>query len=148
MGAHRITGAGPAGYVHTAGNAVPALAERHEDLLDSLSGIHPGLDQIRAGFRLLMTERLSLDETQTLMSALAGDLDGNDVQGLLAAAIARLADLEANPCLRDLDHDTAMDVRRIGAAVAVDLDTTAPRDLVAELSARTDPYAEQDGGQQ
>lgn len=136
---------GPAGHVHTADNAVPPLDETLVERLDSLAGIHPGLDLITAGFRLLLTERLTLDETQVLVSALAGDGDGNDVLGLLGSAVARLADADANPALRDLDHDTVQDVRRIGAAVAVDLDTTGPRDLVAEISARTDPHADPAG---
>lgn len=134
-----------AAHVHTADNAVPPLDDTILERLDSLAGMHAGLDLIRAGFRLILTERLTRDETQTVVSALAGDSDGNDVLGLLAAAVARLADVDANPALRDLDHDVAQDVRRIGAAVAVDLDTTAPRDLVAEISARTDSHADPAG---
>lgn len=131
----------PTGWVHTADNAVPPLGDDLAGLLDDLDGIHPGIDLIRQGFRLILTERLTRDQTQTLIATIGGSADDTDILGLAGAAIARLTDPDANPCLRDLDYATAADVRRIGAAYAVDLAATAPRDLVGEATARIDPYA-------
>lgn len=133
-------GAYPGTHVHTADNAVPPLDDDLEGILDDLDGIHPGIDLIRAGFRLLVLDRLTRDQTQTLISALGGS-DGADVTGLQALTVARLTDADTNPCLRELHPDVANDVRRIGGAYAVDLATTAPRDLAAEACIRIDPYA-------
>lgn len=121
--------------------AVPPLDDDTEDLLEDLSGIHPGLDQIRAGFRLLMLDRHNRDETQTILAALAGTSDGTDVLGLVAAAISRLTNPTTNPCLRTIAPDVLADVRRIGYAAATELGSEVPRDLVAGVSGRIDPYA-------
>jgi hypothetical protein len=133
-------GAFPGTSVHTADNAVPPLDDDLEGILEDLSGIHPGIDQIRAGFRLLALDRLTRDQTQTIISAIGGS-DGADITGLQAAVVARLTDPDTNPCLRELHPDVANDVRRIGGAYAIDLATTAPRDLAAEACIRIDPYA-------
>jgi hypothetical protein len=133
--------------VHTADRAVPPLA-KDEDLagrLDDLEGFHPGLDLIRAGVRLMATERLTREETQTLIAKLGGSSDDSDALGLIGALVRHLADSDFNPCLRDLAPDTQADLRRIGGGYAVDLSTTAPRDLASELSGRIDPYANPGG---
>lgn len=133
-------GAYPGTHVHTADAAVPSLDDDFEDILEDLSGIHHGIDLIRAGIRALALDRLDRDQTQTIIAALGGTSDGTDVLGLVGATIARLADADSNPCLRALDPDTQDNLRRIGGGYAIDLTTTAPRDLAAEISGRIDPY--------
>ncbi len=88
--------------LHTAGNAVPTL--NGTDLggvLDDLAGFHPGIDLIRDGLRLIATERLDLDQTQTLCAALAGS-EGCDAITAIAYTVARLTDPDSNPALRSL----------------------------------------------
>jgi hypothetical protein len=120
---------------------VPPLDDETAGLIEDLSGIHTGIDLIREGILHLTTAPLTRDQTQTIVSALADSGSGTDVLALIAAAITRLADADTNPCLRDLDPDTIADLRRISGAVAVDLQTTAPRDLAGEIAIRIDPYA-------
>jgi hypothetical protein len=136
-----VNAAAPA-WVHTPDGAVPPL-DRDTELagrIEDLEGIHPGVDLWLAGARLIATDRLTRDETQTLLAVLGGSADNTDLLGLVGALVRHLSDAEFNPALRTLDADTAANVRRRGAAVAVDLDTTAPRDLVAENCAAIDPY--------
>jgi len=133
-------GAVPGTYVHTADNAVPPLDEEHAGLDDDLSGVHAGVDLIRDGLRLISLERLTCDQTQTLLGTLAGG-DGTDVLGLLTATVARLLRAETNPCLRELDADTQNNLARMAEAFAFDMDSYAPRDLPAEAAPLIDPYA-------
>lgn len=129
-------GAFPGTQVHTADNAVPPLDDHHADLDAGLTGFHPGIDLIRDGLRLISLDQLTTEQTHTLIGTLAGDSDGTDVVGLIAATIRRLANADTNPCLRALPADRINDLRRIGHDVATDIDTSLPRDLVAEISAR------------
>lgn len=134
-------------WVHTADRAVPRLDHDPElaGLHDDLAGIHPGIDLIRSGLRLIATERLTRDETQTLIAVLGGSSDGTDIVALVGATIRRLADADHNPCLRDLHSDEQANLRRLGDAYVVDVATTAPRDLAAEMAGRIDPYADDVG---
>lgn len=135
-------GARYAANARTTVRTVPVLDEDTEGRLEDLSGIHPGVDLIRAGFQAILLDRLTRDETQTLISALAGSTDGADVLGLLAATITHLTSYDTNTCLLEMGDDAAKDVRRIGAAAAVELDSYAPRDLAAETCYRIDPYTD------
>lgn len=83
--------------------AVPPLDQDHADLDEGLFGIHAGLDLIRAGFRLLALERLTADQTQTIIAALAGSED-SDVLGLLNATVKRLTDPAMNPALHGISE--------------------------------------------
>jgi len=104
--------------VHTEGNAVPPLDDDLAGLLDDLAGIHPGIDQILDGIRLLAVDRHTVDTTQTLIAALAGGADGTNVLNLIGHAIARLANADTNPCLRTLPLDQQKTVQLNGECTA------------------------------
>lgn len=129
-------------WVHTAEGAVPPLSADEElaGLMEDLPAIHPGIDLMLSGVRTLALERLTREQTQAILATLCG-ADGTDVLGLIGNLVRHLSDPDFNPCLRVLDADTQANLRRAGAAVSVDLDTTAPRDLVTEeLLPSIDPY--------
>ncbi|WP_093803995.1 hypothetical protein [Streptomyces sp. Wb2n-11] len=90
--------------MHTAANAVPPLDDELEGLLEDLDGIHPGIQQIIDGFRLLAIARLTPDQTQTTLAVLAG-ANGIDVLTLMATTIQRLTNPATNPALRHLPTD-------------------------------------------
>lgn len=120
---------------------VPPLDDELAGLLDDLTGIHRGIDLIRAGVYRLATAPFDRDQTQTILATLGGSADNTDILTLLGLLIARLTNADATPCLRELPDDEQDNVRRIGEAVAVDMQTTMPRDLVAETCIRIDPYS-------
>jgi hypothetical protein len=107
--------------VHTAANAVPALDDAFEAALDAIRGIHPGLDLIADGLRLLALDRLSLDTTQTVTVALAGSPDNEDALTLIVYTIARLTNPDSNPALRELDFDQQKAVQQAGERLVFDL---------------------------
>lgn len=136
-------------WVHTADNAVPPLDSDAElaDLIDGLEGRDAGLDLIVAGARLIALERKNREQTQTMLARLGGSSDNVDVLALVGALIRHLADADFNPALRELHLDEQANLRRTGAAVARDLETTAPRDLVSDkLLPVIDPYVQFDDG--
>ncbi|WP_331746845.1 hypothetical protein [Streptomyces sp. NBC_00842] len=100
--------------VHTAGNAVPPLDDELAGVLDDLAGVHPGIDLIRDGIRLLALDRHSPDKTQTLLATLAGSSDGTDILTALAHLIARLSTADTNPALRTLPLDRQKEAQRHG----------------------------------
>ena len=91
--------------VHTEGNAVPPLDENLAYALDRTAGVHAGIDLIRDGIRLIALDRLTPDETQTLIARLAGSSENDDVLTALAHLIARLSNADTNPSLRTLPLD-------------------------------------------
>lgn len=101
-----MTGQPTPHHVHTAGNAVPPVDGTDlGDLLEGLAGVHPGIDLIRDGLRLLAHDRLTVDQTQTLCAALAGSADGTDLITAVGLLVARLTDADSNPALRTLPFD-------------------------------------------
>lgn len=104
--------------LHTPANAVPALAPGFEAALDAIRGIHPGLDLIADGYRLIALDRLTLETTQTVLVALAGSPDGEDVLTVHAHTAARLTSPDTNPALRSLDLAAQKDVQGCGAHLA------------------------------
>lgn len=93
-------------HVHTAGNAVPPVDGTNlGDLLEDLAGVHPGIDLIRDGLRLLAHDRLTVDQTQTLCAALAGSPDGTDLITAVGLLVSRLTDADTNPALRTLPFE-------------------------------------------
>jgi len=87
--------------VHTEANAVPPVDDTELGLvLDDLAGIHPGIDLIRDGIRLLATDRLTVALTQLLAVTLAGSPDGSDVLTAIGHLTARLTNADTNPALR------------------------------------------------
>lgn len=98
--------AGQHGPVHTAGNAVPPVdGTELGDVLDDLAGIHPAIDLIRDGIRHLAHDRLTLDQTQTIVATLAGASDGTDLLTAIGYLVARLTNPDTNPTLRTLPFD-------------------------------------------
>ncbi|MET7713690.1 hypothetical protein [Streptomyces sp. NPDC005407] len=124
--------------VHTAGTAIPPVDDDLElaGCLDDTSGVHRGIDLIRDGVRLLATDRLTTDQTQTLLAALAGS-PGADITTLIALLVQRLTNPDSNPCLRALDLDAQKTVKRLGEIHAVETTAFATRDYepVAEAAA-------------
>lgn len=118
--------------------AVPPLDDDHAGILADLAGFGTAIDLIRSGFRLLATTPLTPDQTQTLVSVLAGSPDDTDVLGLLAATVARLANADTNPCLRDLPADRINNLRRLGEGFRFDTTQYAARDYASEISAQID----------
>lgn len=104
--------------VHTDGNAVPPLDADFEAALDAIRGIHPALDLIADGYRLLALDRLSIENTQTVLVTLAGSPDGEDVLAVHAHTAARLTNPDTNPALRSLVMAAQKDVQGCGAHLA------------------------------
>ncbi|RSN50504.1 hypothetical protein DMH12_24790 [Streptomyces sp. WAC 04229] len=92
--------------VHTPANAVPPVdGTELGDCLEDLADIHPGIDLIRDGLRLLAHDRLDLNQTQVLLATLAGSPDSTDLLGAIGHLIARLSNPDTNPALRQLPLD-------------------------------------------
>lgn len=127
----------PGTHVHTADGAVPPLDDELAGVLDDLARIHPGIDLIRDGLRLLAVDQLNLDTTQTLIATLAGS-DGVDVLTAIALTVQRLTNPDANPCLRTLQPDVQKTVRHLGEKHAHETAEFASREPVAEAAARID----------
>lgn len=128
--------------VTTTDTEVPPLDEEIEDLAYDLDGLHPAIDQIRDGFLALARAPLTRDQTHTVLSALAGS-EGGDIVSLLASVIQRLTSYDTNPALAGpagLDAADADNARRIGEAIACDVATSFPRDLVGNANRLIDPY--------
>ncbi|MFD7855167.1 hypothetical protein ACFV6B_12900 [Streptomyces microflavus] len=106
--------------VHTTGNAVPPLDTDLAGALDDLDGIHPGIDLIRDGIRLLALDRHTVDGTQTLLAALAGSA-GADAITAIGHLVARLANADHNPALRNLPLDAQKTAQRHGEQAAFHL---------------------------
>ncbi|MFB6665930.1 hypothetical protein [Streptomyces parvus] len=120
--------------VHTAGNAVPPLDPDLAGALDELAGIHPGIDLIRDGIRLLALDRHTADTTQTLLATLAGSA-GADVITAIGHLVARLANADHNPALRALPLDTQKTTRLHGEHAAHHLLDTRLHQPASEASA-------------
>jgi hypothetical protein len=103
--------------LHTAANAVPPLDDELADRLEDLAGIHPGIDQIRDGIRLLALDRHTPGKTQTLIAALAG-IDGVDLITVIGLLVQRLTDPVSNPALRTLTDDQQKNTQRQGQITA------------------------------
>lgn len=107
-------------WVHTADTAVPPLDDELAGVLDDLDGIHPGIDLIRDGLRLLALDRLTIDRTQTLSAALAGSA-GVDVITATALTVQRLTNPATNPALRALPGERQKTAQRHGELAAYHL---------------------------
>ena len=108
--------------LHTEANAIPSVnGTPLGDVLDDLANIHPGIDLIRDGLRLIAHDRLTTDQTQTLTVTLAGSTDGTDVVTAIGLAVARLTDPDTNPALRGLDLNRQKNAQGWGAYLAFTL---------------------------
>lgn len=112
----------PGTSVHTTDGQVPRLNDDLAGSLDDLTGFHYGLDLIVDGFRAINLDRLTIQQTQALVTMLAGstDPDGEqiDVAALLAATVQRLLNSDENPALRTLPTTVQDDARTAGADFA------------------------------
>ncbi|MFJ7990249.1 hypothetical protein [Streptomyces sp. NPDC096351] len=131
--------------IHTPGRMAPipsrtAQVEPLDDELDGqledTAGIHPGVDQIRDGIRLLALDRLTADQTQTILSTIAG-ADAN-ILTTLGLLVQRLTNPAQNPALSHLAEDTAKDVRVLGERFAYDLAELAPGEHTTEAAGLID----------
>lgn len=131
----------PAGVEATTPVAAPASATvpldaATDELLGAVEGFREGLDLMARGAEMLMREDLTRDDTVALLAALGGAADGRDFFAVLGTALfGRLTNPDTNPCLKELGSAERENVRRIGYDIGTDLETTAPRDLVAEVCA-------------
>ncbi|MCX4911826.1 hypothetical protein [Streptomyces sp. NBC_00878] len=101
--------------VHTDGNAVPPVdGTELGDVLEDLDGFNAGIDLIRDGIRHIATSRLAVDDTQTLIAALAGSADGTDVLTAISHLVARLTHTDTNPALRTLPFEQQKTTQRHG----------------------------------
>lgn len=101
--------------LHTAANAVPPIDNTElGGLLDDLAHIHPGIDLIRDGIRLLALDRLTVEQTQLLAVTLAGGTDGTDLLTAIGHLTARILNPDSNPALRTLPLDAQKDTQRHG----------------------------------
>lgn len=131
----------PAGVEATSPVAAPAsttvpLDAATDELLGAVEGFREGLDLMVRGAEMLMREDLTRDDTAALLAALGGAADGRDFFAVLGTALfGRLTNPDTNPCLKELGSAERENVRRIGYDIGTDLETTAPRDLVAEVCA-------------
>jgi hypothetical protein len=126
----------PGTHVHTADNAVPPLNDDLAGVLDALVGFHYGLDLIADGVRALALDRLTIPQTQTVVTMLAGSTDPAgtqiDVAALIAALVARLLNADENPALRTLPTDTQDQARTAGADFADHDAYITPRNDIAK----------------
>lgn len=118
--------------VHTADSAVPPLDDELDLALEALTGVHPGLDQIAAGLRLIATERHTTASTELVLSHLGANED-EDARAALRLVIGRMSSADTNPCLRTLPTDDQHLLTAIGAQYATnDLDPDLnPRHLIS-----------------
>lgn len=124
--------------VHTADNATPPLDGELAGLHEDLRGIHPGIDLILDGYRLIALDQHTLDMTQTLIAAIGGGSDGLNLTNLGGQTIARLADADTNPALRTLPLDVQKTARQQGQNAAYWLADPDLHQTAADTSAAID----------
>lgn len=129
--------AGP--YPSTPGNAIPSVDGTDlGDCLEDLAGIHPGIDLIRDGLRLLAHDRHDLNTTQLLLAMLAGSPDSTDVLGAIGHLVARLSNPDTNPALRQLPLDTQKETAHQGWLTAHNLTDPDHRHTTSNACAALD----------
>lgn len=121
----------PGTTVHTDGNAVPPLDDDLDGALYDTACVHPGIDLIRDGLRLIATDRLTTDQTQTILATLTGS-NGVDIVTALALTVQRLTCPDSNPCLRDLPMDRQQQTRQLGEQYTYLSNEFTPRPYAAE----------------
>jgi hypothetical protein len=124
------------GPVHTAANAIPAVDGTDlGDLLEDLAGIHAAIDLARDSARLAATSRLTLDQTQTLIAAIAGGSDGTNLINLFGQTIARITNPDTNPALRQLPLEQQKLVQLHGETTAFALNHDQLAQFASDTSA-------------
>ncbi|MFJ9810694.1 hypothetical protein ACIRTB_20945 [Streptomyces sp. NPDC101158] len=115
---------------------VPPFGDDLAMVLEDTAGVHPGVDMIRGGIRLLALDALTADETQTILSTIAGT--GTDVFNALGLLVQRLTNPDENPALNTLSPETAKKVEHRGEMFAYEVAEFAPRDHPSEAAALID----------
>lgn len=110
-----------------------------DDLVSHLTGLHPALDKIVAGFGELATLQASPTTTGAILAALAGGCDNRDVLDLMGRAIAHLGDPADNAGLRAIPAARGQRVRSLTAEWWAYMADCSPRELIYEASWDTDP---------
>ncbi|MFF6844739.1 hypothetical protein ACFY8X_39115 [Streptomyces tanashiensis] len=115
---------------------VPPLDDDLAGALDDMVGIHPGIDGFVDMIRLLALDKLTADQTQSILVTLAGaDASILTAIGLL---VQRLTNPDTNPALDTLNAQTAKDVQVLGEQFAYDLAVLDPGARLNEAAARID----------
>ncbi|MFE1949900.1 hypothetical protein ACFW9D_05460 [Streptomyces sp. NPDC059524] len=129
------------GPLHNAGPVPPQSVDTTElgGILADLEGIHAGIDLIRDGIRLIAHDRLSVDQTQTLIATLAGSPDC-DITSAIAHLVARLADADTNPALRSLSRPAQKEAQHLGEQIVFDLTDPELHQPAADLAAAIDHH--------
>jgi hypothetical protein len=126
-------------YPSTEGNAVPNVDDSElGGTLADIAGIHPGIELIRDGIRLLAHDRHDLRTTQVLLATLAGSPDATDVLGAIGQLVARLAHPDTNPALRTLPLEQQKTAQLHGEQAAYHLTDPDLRDPAANTNAALD----------
>lgn len=126
---------GHAAPIHTPASAVPPLDEELAGALEGMAGVHPGVDMICDGIRYLALDQLTADQTQTILTTIAGDAD---VLTALALLVQRLTNPASNPALRSLTSDVQKQVQHRGELYAYDTEDLTPRQHTSEAAALID----------
>lgn len=125
--------------VHTAANAVPPVdGTELGGVLEDTAGIHPGIDLIRDGIRLLATDRLTVDQTQVVLAFLIGSPDSTDIVAGIGLLVARLTNADSNPAVRSLGLAAQKAALLQGELTAHNLLDSELRDTAAEANAALD----------
>lgn len=119
--------------------AAPTATTDLDDVLDDLSGIHPGIDLIRQGLNLLATEQHEADRLQTIIAALAGS-DGADVLTALAHTLTALTDPHTQDALLHLPASRRKDCELQGLLAAYALNDPDLRIPAGNASAAISSY--------
>ncbi|MFE1451982.1 hypothetical protein [Streptomyces olivaceoviridis] len=126
-------------HVHTEHNAVPNVDGTDlGDLMEDLRGIHPGIDLILDGYRLIAHDRHDLAMTQVLIAALAGSPDALDLTALPGLAVERLTNADTNPAIRNLPLDQQKEAARQGWLTRFALDDPSLRNTASAACAALD----------
>lgn len=127
---------GRAAPVPSRAQPVKPLDDELDGQLEDTAGVHAGIDLIRDGIRLLALDRLTADQTQSILSTIAG-ADAN-VLTALGLLVQRLTNPDTNPALDTLTAQTAKDVQVLGEQFAYGLAELAPGELTSEAAALID----------
>lgn len=125
----------------TPGNAILPLAGTDlGDALDDLAHIHPGLDLIRDGIRLLALDQHDLNTTQVLVTELAGSPDATDAIGAIGMLVQRLTSADTNPALRPLPLQQQKTAALHGERAAHNLTDPDLRNSASKANAALDQH--------
>ncbi|RSS37440.1 hypothetical protein [Streptomyces sp. WAC08241] len=131
--------------IHRPGEMAPIPDRRHPmpplddglgGILDDTAGIHPGIDLIRDGLRLLALDHLTREQTMSVLAALAG-AEQNLADGI-GHLVERLTNPTTNPALTHLDPDTAKNVQLEGERYRHETTAYGSRPRAAEAIALID----------